>query len=170
MTWKPSKLTREQMEERRLEGARLLKAGKLTHAEVARQLGVTRGSVGAWEKKLKAGGIHQLRMHKSSGRPSKLTREIRAKLKRLLDRGALAAAYPTDRWTLKRVSELLKNEFDIDYHPNSLRRVLDQMGYSVQKPLPRAAERDEELVKAWLEKDWPRIKKGAAARRNHRIL
>jgi len=63
-----------------------------------------------------------------------------------------------------------KKEFDIDYHPNSLGPVLDQMGYSVQKPLPRAAERDEELVKAWLAKDWPRIKKVAAARRNRRVL
>jgi putative transposase len=158
------------MEERRREGGRLLRAGKLTKAEIARQLGVSRATVGAWAKAVEAGGLKRLRQRKSSGRPSKLTVEIRKKLKRLLDRGALAAGYPTDRWTLKRVSELLKNEFDIDYHPNSLRRVLDQMGYSVQKPLPRAAERDEELVKAWLAKDWPRIKKGAAARRNHRIL
>ncbi len=170
MTWKPSKLTREQMEERRLEGARLLKEGKLPKAEIARQLGVTRGSVSAWAKKVEAGGVRKLRLHKSSGRPSKLTAEVKKKLKRLLDRGALAAGFPTDRWTLVRVSELLKKEFDIDYHPNSLGPVLDQMGYSVQKPLPRAAERDEELVKAWLAKDWPRIKKVAAARRNRRVL
>ncbi len=158
------------MEERRLEGGRLLKEGKLTKAEIARQLGVTRGSVTAWAKKLDAGGKRKLRQHKSSGRPSKLTAEVKKKLKRLLDRGALAAGFPTDRWTLVRVSELLKNEFDIDYHPNSLGPVLDQMGYSVQKPLPRAAERDEELVKAWLAKDWPRIKKVAATRRNRRVL
>jgi len=37
--------------------------------------------------------------------------------------------------------------------------VLDKLGYSVQKPLPRAAEQDRKLVKAWLEKDWSRIKK-----------
>ena len=170
MTWRPSKLTREQMEERRLEGARLLKEGKLTKAEIARQLGVTRGSVSAWAKKLDVGSVRKLRLHKSSGRPSKLTAEVRKKLKRLLDRGALAAGFPTDRWTLVRVSELLKKEFDIDYHPNSLGPVLDQMGYSVQKPLPRAAERDEELVIAWLAKDWSRIKKVAAARRNRRVL
>ena len=54
---------------------------------------------------------------------------------------------------------MLKKEFDIGYHPNSLGPVLDQMGCSVQKPLPCAAERDEELVKAWLAKDWPRDKK-----------
>lgn len=36
MTWKPTYLTREQMEKRRLEGGRLLKAGKLSQAEIAR--------------------------------------------------------------------------------------------------------------------------------------
>jgi len=169
MTWKPSKLTREQMEERRLEGGRLLKEGNLSKAEIARQLGVTRGSVGAWAKAIETVGMRRLRKRKSSGRPSKLTAEVRKKLRRLLDRGALAAGFLTDRWTLVRVSELLKKEFDIDYYPNSLGPVLDQMGYSVQKPLPRAAERDEELVKAWLAKDWPR-KKVAAARRNRRVL
>jgi putative transposase len=158
------------MEERRLEGGRLLKEGKLSKAEIARQLGVARGSVTAWAKGLESGGLRGLRQRKRSGSPSKLSAEIRRKLKRLLDRGALAAGFPTDRWMLVRVSGLLKKELDIDYHPNSLRRVLDQLGYSVQKPLPRAAERDEELVKAWLTKDWPRIKKGAAARRNHRVL
>ena len=38
------------MEERRMEGGRLLKAGKLSKAEIARQLGVTRATVGAWSK------------------------------------------------------------------------------------------------------------------------
>jgi len=158
------------MEERRLEGGRLLKEGKLSKAEIARQLGVTRGSVTAWSKALEVSGLRGLRLRKSSGRKTKLTAEVKKKLKRLLDRGALAAGFPTDRWTLGRVSELLKKEFDISYHPNALGRVLAQLGYSVQKPLPRAAERDEELVKAWLAKDWPRIKKVAASRRNHRVL
>ena len=85
------------MEERRLEGARLLKEGKLTKAEIVRLLGVTRGSVTAWAKTLEAGGLRRLRQHKSSGRPSKLTGEVKKKLKRLLDRGALAAGFPTDR-------------------------------------------------------------------------
>ena len=170
MTWKPSYLTREQMEERRKEGGRLLRAGKLTKAGIARQLGVSRATVGAWAKVIKADGLRGLRRRKSSGRASKLTAEHKKRLKRLLDRGALASGYLTDRWTLVRVCELIKKEFGISYHPNSIKRVLDKLGYSVQKPLPRAAEQDEKLVKAWLAKDWPRIKKGSAARRNRRVL
>ncbi len=33
----------------------------------------------------------------------------------------------------------------------------------------RALERDEELIRVWLSKDWARIKKSAAARRRDRI-
>jgi putative transposase len=158
------------MEERRLEGGCLLKEGKLSKAEIARELGVSRATVSDWAKALRAGGSHHLRRRKAGGRTPKLNRVQQQKLKRLLDRGALAAGFPTDRWTLGRVCELIKREFGVSYHPNSLSRFLKKLGFSPQKPLPRAAERDEVLVKAWLQKDWPRIKKVAANRRNHRVL
>lgn len=75
MTWKPSHLTREQMEERRLEGGRLLKSGKVSQAEFARQLGVSRATVSEWAKKLKAEGIRGLRRRKANGGVSKLTQQ-----------------------------------------------------------------------------------------------
>ena len=170
MTWRPTKLTREQMEERRLEGGRLLKEGKMSKAEIARELGVSRATVSDWAKALKAGGIRHLRRREAGGRESKLNGKQRQKLRRLLDRGALAAGFPTDRWTLGRVREVIKREFGVSYHPNSLSRFLKKLGYSPQKPLPRAAERDEDLVKAWLQQDWSRVKKVAANRRKHRVL
>jgi transposase len=42
-----------------------------------------------------------------------------------------------------------------------------RLGWSPQQPAVYAKERDEELIAAWLRQDWPRIKKSAAARRNH---
>ena len=45
------------MEERRMEGGRLLKAGRLSKAEIARQLAVTRATVGTWSKTVQAGGF-----------------------------------------------------------------------------------------------------------------
>ena len=154
------------MEERRLEGGRLLSKGKLSKAEIARQVGVSRGSVTAWAKALEDKGMCGLVGKKTSGRTSKLTKEQQKKLKRTLKQGAMKAGYPTERWTLERVSELIEKEYDINYHPKGLGRVLDRLGFSLQKPLPRADERDEELVKAWLLRDWPRLTKGLAARRN----
>lgn len=170
MTWKPSYLTREQLEERRLEGGRLLKAGKLSQAEIARWLGVSRATVSDWAKTVEAKGICGLRKRKAAGSQSKLSSMQKQKLKYMLDRGALANGFPTDRWTLERVRQLIQQKFEIAYHPNYLNRLLRNLGFSPQKPLPQAIEQEKELVQAWLHRDWPRIKKVAAARRRNRIL
>jgi transposase len=170
MTWKLSYLTREQMEERRMEGGRLLRAGVLSQSEIARHLNVSRASVSAWAKKVDTVGLRGLRKSKATGIQSKLTKAQKQKLKRLLDHGALASGFATDRWTLERIAELIQHEFSIKYHPNYLNRLLASLGFSPQKPLPQAAEQDEALVRAWLKQDWPRIKKGAAAQRKNRVF
>ena len=51
--WQPSKLTPEQIEERRMEGGRLLREGNLSHAEIARRLGVSRSAVSQWAQQIK---------------------------------------------------------------------------------------------------------------------
>ena len=164
MTWQPETLTREQREERRLEGGRLLKEGTLTKREIARQLGVSRTSVYQWGKKLRSGGIRRLKRRKPKGRDANLTRSQKRRLSSLLKRGALAAGFETERWTLKRIACLIKSEFLVDYNPNYLPRLLKPLGFSVQKPIDRAAERDDELVEACLKRDWARIKKRASLR------
>ena len=60
---------------------------------------------------------------------------------------------------------MIKKEFGVRYHANYISRLLHDLGWSVQKPETRAIERDEELIRSWLSKDWNRIKKSAAARR-----
>jgi putative transposase len=158
------------MEERRLEGGRLLKAGKMSKAEVSRYLGVSRATVGEWAKTIEVKGIRGLRKRKATGSASKLSNPQKEKLKKKLDRGALASGFPTDRWTLERVQELIKKEFGVIYHLNYLNRLLRKLGFSPQKPLPQAVEREKELVEAWLQGDWPRIKKITASGRKNRVL
>ena len=170
MTWNPKQLTLEQQEERRLEGGRLLKADKLSQAEIARQLGVSRATVSDWSHKIAKGGMRALQNKKVSGRKSKLSHAQKQKVKKILDRGARAAGFQNDRWTLTRVVQIVAKEFGVNYHPKYMGQFLKKLGYSVQRPLPRAKERDETLIKAWLERDWPRIKKVATARRRDRVL
>lgn len=158
------------MEERRLEGGRLLKAGKMSKAEVSRYLGVSRATVGEWAKTIEVKGIRGLRKQKAVGSASKLSNPQKEKLKKKLDRGALASGFPTDRWTLERVQKLIKKEFGVIYHLNYLNRLLRKLGFSPQKPLPQAVEQEKELVEAWLQGDWPRIKKVTASGRKNRVL
>lgn len=170
MEWKPRKLTHEQLEERRLEAGRLLKEGRLSQSQIAKQLGVSRMAVSQWAKCYRRGGIRRLQRRVAAGRPPKLTPTQKRELKRQLKKGALAAGFLTDRWTLVRAAVLIEREFGVRYHPNYLPRLLRSLGFTLQTPQPTAAERDEELIRAWLRKDWPRIKKSAAARRHDCLL
>src|ERR687887_2345973 len=159
MTWTPRKLTRQQMGERRLEGGRLLRESSLSKAQIAARLGVSRTAVSQWAKRVRTGGARRLAGRAAGGRPCKLTRQQRRALLRRLQRGALAAGFPTDRWTLSRIAQVIEREFAVGYHPKYLNRFLRRLGWTPQLPQPVPAERDEELIRAWLKKDWPRIKK-----------
>ena len=170
MAWTPRNLTRAQMEERRREGARLLRRTKLKKAAIARRLSVSRAAVGQWAKDLAAGGLRQLYQRRSTGRPGKLSDAQMDQLDQILERGALAAGFPTARWTSARVKQVINCEFAVTYHVSYIPRLLERLGWSLQQPLARAVEREEDVIHAWLTHDWPRIKKGAATWRRHRVF
>ena len=157
------------MADRRQEGVRLLEAGKMSQAEIARHLGVSEAAVSVWERKLKEHGAESLQASRATGRPPALSQKDKQKLLKILKAGAKAAGFETERWTQGRVREVIEEKFGVHYHQNYISRLLHDMGWSVQKPETRAMERDEELIRAWLSKDWTRIKKGAAARRRDRV-
>jgi transposase len=162
MVWRPKRLTREQMEERRLAAGRLLRAGRLSQAEIAREVGVSRASVTRWKRRLACGGIRALRQRRAPGRASRLTAAQWRRLGRALDRGALAAGFETEQWTLRRVAAVVERRFGARYNPRSLGSALRAHGFTPQRPVPRAKERDDALVEAWLKRDWPRVKRGRA--------
>jgi putative transposase len=146
--WRPTHLTSEQMEERRLAGARLLRQGRLSQAQIARKLGVSRASVCRWAATLAQEGVHGLE----------------ARLGRLLDRGAMAAGFATERWTLKRIAALIECAFGVRYHPRYLERPLRAHGFSVQRPATRARERNELVIAVWPKRDWIALKKSRSGR------
>jgi transposase len=171
--WRPSKLTQDQIEERRLEGGRLLRAGRLTRAEIAQRLGVSRRAVQHWARQLRdrpTSGLKVLRSRPRVGRPPRLSATQWRGVLRILRKGALKAGFETDRWTLRRIREVIRSRFGVSYHPNYLAARLRASGWSPQIPAVRAKERDEELIRAWLEQDWPRIRKKSLAQGgNHRV-
>jgi len=169
MTWQPKKLTREQLAERRAEAIRLLETGEMKQVEIARHLGITEAAVSKWKKQLADEGPQALQMRKATGRPPKLDEAAKQALVKKLEEGAVAAGFPTEQWTQARVKKVIEREFGVRYHRNYISRLLNDLGWSVQKPDPRAIERDEDLIRVWLSQDWARIKKGAADRRRDRI-
>ncbi len=158
------------MEERRLAGGRLLKKGKLSQSPIAAKLGVSRATVSVWNRQRQGGGLRRLRHRRTPGRPARLTPEQRKELLRGLKRGALAFGFETDRGPLPRIPKVIEQQFGVTYHANYLSRLLEKLDGSPQVPMPRARERDEELMRAWLPQDWPRIKTSAATRRKHSLF
>ena len=138
----------------------------MTQTGIARHLGVTEAALSKWKRQLLDEGSQA---RKATGRPPKLDDVAKAELVKKLEEGAIAAGFPTEQWTQARVKKLIKREFGVVYHQNYISRLLDDLGWSVQKIDPRAIERDEELIRAWLSRDWPRIKKSTAARRRDRV-
>src|SRR5271166_1370316 len=113
MMWCPRKLTQGQIEERRLEGGRLLRAGRLTHAEIARRLGISLRAVRQWAKQLRdhpSSGLRALRSRPRPGRPPRLSAAQWHSILKTLRKGALKAGFETDRWTLRRIRDLVRGE------------------------------------------------------------
>jgi transposase len=165
--WQPTHWTLEQLQERRLVAAGLLRQGRLTQAAIARRLGVSRASVSRWAATLDQDGRHGLKARPRTGRPPRLEAKAWARLGRLLDRGAVAAGFATERWTLKRIAALIEREFGVRYHPRYLERPLKAHGFSVQRPATRAKERDELVIAAWPRREWvvlKRRRRGSSAR------
>jgi transposase len=150
--------TPQELELRRRVAIHLLSEG-LTPVEVARQLGVDRRSVRRWKAANRKGGSSALEAKPAPGRPRRLTAKELTRLRRLLMNGALAAGLETDLWTCPRVAWLIEREFDVRYHPDHVGRIIRGLGFSPQKPTRRAIERDEERIQAWIDQDWPRVKK-----------
>ena len=83
-------------------------------------------------------------------------------MKQTLIKGARAAGFPTELWTLSRVKKVVEKEFDVTYHIGHLWRVLRELGFSAQKPAKRAREQDETAVETFRAKAWPAVKKKRA--------
>lgn len=128
--------------------------------EIAAALGVTQGAVSQWLRRGTAGGVEALRHRKAPGATPRLTQDQRARLPELLARGAEAHGFRGEVWTCARVAEVIRNEFGVRYHPAHVSRLLKALRLSLQKPMRRADQRDEEAIEHWKEERWPSLKKG----------
>jgi transposase len=81
-------------------------------------------------------------------------------LAKILLRGAQAAGYSTELWTLRRIGEVIKKQFGVRYCTSAVWRLLVvDMNWSTQKPERRATERDEAAIEQWKRREWIRLKK-----------
>ena len=100
-----------------------------------------------------------------SGRPSSLTAEQRAQLGDILDSGPVAYGLDTGIWTSPMLAWLIEEEFGIAYHPGHVRKLLHQIGFSVQRPRRVLARADAAAQDRWHRRTYPDLKKKPGPKR-----
>jgi transposase len=148
---------RARRERVRLAAAEMIEAGA-SDREVARHFRVSRMSVNRWRRALVAGGREALASKGAGGAQCKLTPAQVAELEEVLDAGPAACGYADQCWTLARVADQVWRRFGVAYTLAGMDVLLHRIGWSVQVPARRAAERDEDKIARWREDTWPVIK------------
>ena len=136
------------LEKRRMQAAGLLEKG-YSEAEVARRVGAHRQSVNRWGKTLEEAGRIGLRRAGRAGRKPKLCAGDLIKIETALKKGPEVFGYETALWTAPRVTKLIEEECGVRYHPSQVWRILRKLGWSCQRPVGRALERDEGAIRQW---------------------
>lgn len=145
-------------EERRKRAWALYQAG-WKQKDIAEALGVTKGAVSQWIKRGKQGGAAALKDRPKPGAPRRLSTEERQRIPELLQRGAENFGFRGEVWTCSRVAKVIEREFGVRYHPAHVSRILKELGWTPQKPIRRAKQRQEAQIQRWKEERWPELKK-----------
>jgi transposase len=148
----------DELERRRLKAAALFDKGA-TQAEVRRKLNISPQSASRWYAAWKAGGKDSLRKAGRAGRLPRLSAEQKEMVKTALVKGPEAYGYSTALWTIGRVAALIEEITGVKYHKGHAWKILRGLGWSSQRPVGRALERDEQAIAHWKKKQWPAIKK-----------
>jgi len=149
----------QRLEHRRKQAGRLFAAGKMILAAIARQLKVSRQSVGRWYTEWRRGGARALSGAGRAGRKPRLEPRQLRQVEQALRQGARASGFDTDLWTLPRVALVMERVTGVHYHPGHVWKILGAMDWTLQRPAKQARERDPEKVKLWMNERWPAVKK-----------
>lgn len=153
---------RRSSKDERIDAIRLLEQG-YTKAQVARICNVTESSVYGWQKAYREGGLAALSTKIASGRKRLLTDKQMLELSRYLRLNPRQLEFNFGLWTRRLVRELIRTRFGIDYSEQNVGRILKMLGFSPQRPVYQALERDEGKRRIWMEETFPAIKDRAEA-------
>src|SRR5512142_418833 len=137
--------------------------------EIAEALGVTEGAVSQWMKMVREQGEEGLRGKIAGGPAARLRKEQLQRLPRLLEQGAQAHGFAGAVWTTERVAVLIYQQFRVRSHAAHMSRLLKAIHSSVQQPIERASQRDEQAIQTWKEERWPALKKSPTRGQNDRV-
>lgn len=161
MFWKPTRYTKAQLEERRTKGFEMLDTG-FAPTEIATDLGVSRQIVHKWKQTYDQYGLDGAKAKTHPGTKKLLTPTQLQELKNIILNGAQAQGFPSDAWTCPRVAAVIQNQYEVTYSVRHVGYVLQDLGFSAQKPETRALKRDDQKIQTWVSETLPELKKSTS--------
>lgn len=137
----------------------LLNADDRSSGQIAEILKAPRSKVSEWLANYERHGIEGLLEGQRSGRPPRLSDAQRVQLADIIDSGPVAYGLDAGVWTSPMISRVIDDEFAIHFHPGHVRRFLDQLGFSVQRPRRVLARAEPSAQDRWRRRTYPNIKK-----------
>jgi transposase len=131
--------------------------------EIARMLRRPYRTAQDWCRLWRMDGLRGMEPKTSTrGRPKKLGSHERLLLSKAIDRSPRAAGYHGSVWTSPMLVDFIRKRWGVEYHQGHVRRLLHQLGFSIQFPKEKLALADKEAQGRWLKRTFPRIKKTPA--------
>jgi transposase len=158
------RLSPEAQEQIRIRAIAAVRGG-MQKSAAARTFGVSRTSIDAWLRKVECGNITSLRS-KKRGRPAEPrlpSHQAATIVKQITDRTPDQLKLPFALWTREAVRDLIALRTGVQVSVRTAGRYLKRWGFTPQKPLRRAYERNPVAVQRWKEQEYPAIVKQAKA-------
>jgi transposase len=130
-----------------------------TSGQIAEVLQSPRSKVSEWLLNYEEHGVEGLLEGYRTGRPSRLDEAALVSLGDIIDSGPVAYGFDSGVWTSPMIARVIAEEFGVSYHPGHLRKLLVQLGFSVQRPKRVLARANPDDQDRWRRRTYPNIKK-----------
>lgn len=84
--------------------------------------------------------------------------EIKKLIETLLETTPDELDLPFTLWNSKAINAYIEKTWEVCYSERGIRNLVNKLGFSSQKPIKKAYQRNEEKVNLWLEETYPKIK------------
>ena len=138
---------------------------KMRQIDAVNNFGLTKKTVHLWLKEYRELGKDSFSL-KKPGRPASTiakldSRQVARIVKIITDNNPQQIKFPFALWDRKAVQALISHKFNISLSLPTIGRYLKQWGFTPQRPLARAYQRNPEAVSKFLNEEFPSLKNRA---------
>ena len=134
--------------------------------DITRSLGLSSPTIYNWLASYREGGMQALKAKKIPGRPPRINGKMMKWIyDTIVQKSPLQFRFEFALWTREMIGEVIFKKYKIRLGLSSVSRLLKQLGLSCQRPIFKAWQQNEQQVKNWLKKIFPKIKERARRER-----